>query len=605
MGKVLKKGILCFLIIIGMSVCALPVIAQSRSIRIVFTAGLAGQLDPVQEMNENGDTVQTGGFAALAGTIASLRNDATLVLDAGDFSYGTASSLLASQGTILSLMKQAGYDAILPGEKDFSYDQDTLVSMWNAQVDKPGIILSNVSISDTDVFQPSLLLACGDVQVGIFGVFSDALSGNDISYQEPIEAARTCVKQLQAQGADYIIGLCHDSALEDTSRLCDILSDKIDGIDLIINGHQMEMTPSASKEKNTWIVNADSQGRNVGVLDVNVDDNNAGICQYVRIDSALADEGMSASVSSAKDALRQAFRDQGIDPDAAIGVSDHVYTDPNEERSDTRDFIMDALSDAWSHQSVLPGRFAVSLAGADELVSALPDGEISAMRLVNTGLVSSKSGQLTQPLYGAYIKGSDLRKICEIDYLQGNRNALSQLAMGRMKYTVLDKRLPMNQVVDVYVRETDRYWAKVSDDVYYPLVYTERVKQILEDAAAESHSFLQVALYGDNQGTLAASNAPLKAVDGSTMSALWAETEYIASFPRGEDAVHSLAGRYTDSIVKVTSVKMNVHNYFVHTSRFGWMVYLGILLALVILIIILRIFAWIWGHMHPSQAGDD
>ena len=170
---------------------------------------------------------------------------------------------------------------------------------------------------------------------------------------------------------------------------------------------------------------------------------------------------------------------------------------------------------------------------------------------------------------------------------------------------MLDQRLAMNQVVDVYVRETDKYWAKVSDDAYYPLVYTARVKQILDSADTESRGILQVTLYDDPKAATSASDTPLKASDGTEMNALWAEMAYLESFPRGENAVHTLSGQYQSTIQKVTAVKMNVHNYFVHTSRFGWMVYLGIVGAVVLLIIIVRIFAWIYNRLHPSQAGDD
>ncbi len=605
MGKLLKKGIISLLSVLILVLCTLPVKAENRTIRILFTSGLLAQLDPILEVNENGETIQTGGFAGLAGMIASQKNDATLVLDAGDFSYGTSASVLIPDGTVLSLLKQMGYDAVMPGEKDFSYDHDSLVSMWNAPVEKPYVVLDNVSLEGTDIFLPSLLLECGPVQVGIFGVMSDSLSGDGISVQDPLESASASVKALQAAGAQYIIAMCHDAAREDTSRLCDILADKIEGIDLIINGHQDEMTSSPSRQKDTWIVNGDSQGRNLGVLDIDVDARTISSCQYVRIDPSLADESVLTAVNDAREQAKAKLRALGQDPDQTAGASDHVYTDPNDEQSDTRDFIMDALSDAWNHQTALPGRYAVSLAGADELVMSLPNGQITAMNLLDTGLAGNDAGSLSQPLYGAYVKGSDLRKICEIDYHEGQRNALSQLAMGRMKYTVLDQRLAMNQVVDVYVRETDKYWAKVSDDAYYPLVYTARVKQILDSADTESRGILQVTLYGDPKAATSASDTPLKASDGTEMNALWAEMAYLESFPRGENAVHTLAGQYQSTIQKVTAVKMNVHNYFVHTSRFGWMVYLGIVGAVVLLIIIVRIFAWIYNRLHPSQAGDD
>ena len=242
MGKLLKKGIISLLSVLALVLCTLPVKAENRTIRILFTSGLLAQLDPILEVNENGETIQTGGFAGLAGTIASQKNDATLVLDAGDFSYGTSASVLIPDGTVLSLLKQMGYDAVMPGEKDFSYDHDSLVSMWNAPVEKPYVVLDNVSLEGTEIFLPSLLLECGPVQVGIFGVMSDGLSGDGISVQDPLESASASVKALQAAGAQYIIAMCHDAAREDTSRLCDILADKIEGIDLIINGHQDKMT---------------------------------------------------------------------------------------------------------------------------------------------------------------------------------------------------------------------------------------------------------------------------------------------------------------------------------------------------------------------------
>lgn len=57
--------------VLALALCTLPVKAENRTIRILFTSGLLAQLDPILEVNENGETIQTGGFAGLAGTIAS------------------------------------------------------------------------------------------------------------------------------------------------------------------------------------------------------------------------------------------------------------------------------------------------------------------------------------------------------------------------------------------------------------------------------------------------------------------------------------------------------------------------------------------------------
>ena len=109
----------------------------------------------------------------------------------------------------------------------------------------------------------------GGFRIGFFGVITpetDILSspGEDIAFAPVMEAARTAVEALKAEGAELIVALTHLGIAEDRK-----LAAKVKGIHLILGGH--DHVPIAFHEGWVPIFKAGYDAHYLGVVDVHVE----------------------------------------------------------------------------------------------------------------------------------------------------------------------------------------------------------------------------------------------------------------------------------------------------------------------------------------------
>ena len=78
-----------------------------------------------------GDEEKYIGYARLATKIKELKeeNPNVLVLDAGDTTHGLSIATISKGESIIKLMNQIGYDAMVPGNHDFNYGYDRLLEL--------------------------------------------------------------------------------------------------------------------------------------------------------------------------------------------------------------------------------------------------------------------------------------------------------------------------------------------------------------------------------------------------------------------------------------------------------------------------------------------
>lgn len=100
----------------GISVCAVSAEEKSTEIHIVHTNDIHGYYK-----STSGGQI---GFDAVK-TIADKEN-ADLILDAGDTFHGQSFATVEEGKSIAELMDAVGYDAMTPGNHDWSYSADRL-----------------------------------------------------------------------------------------------------------------------------------------------------------------------------------------------------------------------------------------------------------------------------------------------------------------------------------------------------------------------------------------------------------------------------------------------------------------------------------------------
>jgi 5'-nucleotidase / UDP-sugar diphosphatase len=304
------------------------------------------------------DDATRGGYARLAGLI-SKRKEArnaqgpVLVLDAGDYSMGTAFSAATREtGGELRLMGMMGYDATTFGNHEFDLGPAGLGQSIGAAVKAgriPAVLAANTSFPGSDatladlqhltkeeVVRRYLVLERGGIRFGIFGSLGkEAMiytSGGATTFADPTESAREVVKILrEKEKVDVVVALSHGGVVKDkdgryTEGEDVLLARDVPGIDVVISGHShTEMQEATIVNGRTPVVQTGKESRNLGELVVTLDNGKLTVDSYrlhpiddtIAGDRAIADEieKLKTGVTAA------AFASRGYSVDQPLAIA--------------------------------------------------------------------------------------------------------------------------------------------------------------------------------------------------------------------------------------------------------------------------------------------
>ena len=315
----------------------------------------------------NDDTTR-GGYARLAALItqrtkALHAQGPVLVLDAGDYSMGTAFSAATREtGGELHLMGKMGYDATTFGNHEFDLGPAGLGKSIGAAVKAgriPAVLAANTSFPRNDstladlqalthkgVIRRYLVIERGGLRFGIFGVLGkEAMiytSGGATNFADPTETAREVVKTLrETEKVDIVIALSHGgiekgpdgryAAGEDVQ-----LAKDVPGIDVVISGHShTELIEAIIVNGRTPVVQTGKESNNLGELVLALDGNKLTLMSYRLLpidDSIMGDRAIAKDIEQLKQSVSAAaFASRGysVDQPLAIAPRDlpNTYTD--------------------------------------------------------------------------------------------------------------------------------------------------------------------------------------------------------------------------------------------------------------------------------------
>ena len=251
------------------------------------------------------DDKTRGGFARLATKIRE-RKAATeglgpvIVLDAGDFSMGTAFAAATREtGAELRLLAMLVFDVTTFGNHDFNLGPEGTAASIGAAVDAgqvPVILATNTDFSAPAASLEGLqklgaagrirnyhVIERGGIRFGIFGVLGReaaiyAVSAAPVTFTDPIEAAREAVATLRdTEKVDVVIAVSHGGVRRNPDGTftegADIhLAAEVPGIDVVVGGHSHTvLTNPIMVNGRTPVVQAGHNGRYLGELRVTID----------------------------------------------------------------------------------------------------------------------------------------------------------------------------------------------------------------------------------------------------------------------------------------------------------------------------------------------
>ena len=295
---------------------------QDTTIQIVHTNDIHGYYTETK----NG----TLGFAVLKSIVD--QEGADLVLDMGDTFHGQAFATIDEGSSIAQLMKEVGYDAVTPGNHDWSYGAERL-----KELEKIGgfpILAANVTtLNGDDFFEQNYLVkevVADDgtkLKVGVVGVIddefyrstaSDNIAG--LTFEEEAQEATKIAQYLNdVEKCDIVLAMTHQSN-------CEEFIANIKGIDAVLAGHEhivMDESYPDSEGKLVPVVEAGYYMNNIGVMELTLD---AESKEIVSVDERFYTmENDIAENEQVKESISEIEKQQQVTLSQAIGYTENAY----------------------------------------------------------------------------------------------------------------------------------------------------------------------------------------------------------------------------------------------------------------------------------------
>jgi 5'-nucleotidase/UDP-sugar diphosphatase len=303
------------------------------------------------------DDSTRGGYARLATVIAERTkadraHGPVLVLDAGDYSMGTAFAAASREaGGELALMSHMGYDAATFGNHEFDLGPDGLGKAIGVAVKAgkiPALVASNTTFTRDDATLADLqrlaregairryvVIERGGMRFGVFGVLGKEAqiytSGAAASFSDAIETAKEMVKVLREnERVDVVIALSHGGVEKgEDGRYSDgddVRVANVPGVDIVIGGHShTELHEAIMVSGRTPVVQTGLQSRNLGELVITLDGGKIAVQSYRLYpinDSIAGDRAVADEIDTLKKMVTTAvFASRGYSVDQPLAVA--------------------------------------------------------------------------------------------------------------------------------------------------------------------------------------------------------------------------------------------------------------------------------------------
>jgi sulfur-oxidizing protein SoxB len=257
---------------------------------------------------------KVGGFAHLATLVRQLKagRPGALLLDGGDTWQGSATALWTQGQDMVDAQLALGVD-VMTGHWEFTYGMERVKQVVDgAFKGRIAFVAQNVRTTDfgDPVFEPYVLREIGGVPVAIIGqAFPYTPIANprylvaDWSFGIQDEPMQKVVDETRAKGAQVVVLLSHNGMDVDLK-----LATRVRGLDVILGGHTHDGVPVAVPVRNaggtTLVTNAGSNGKFLGVMDLQVKDGKVADFRYrllpVFADLLAPDVPMQALIAKAR-----------------------------------------------------------------------------------------------------------------------------------------------------------------------------------------------------------------------------------------------------------------------------------------------------------------
>jgi sulfur-oxidizing protein SoxB len=390
--------------------------STTADLRILWTNDTHGYLSPLYHREEGDDLFverakregRVGGFAYIAAIVNRQRaelQDRTLLLDSGDTWHGTVVPVRLAGTPVVEVMNAMGYDAMVPGNVEFFYDQQTLEHLF-AEAKFPIIIANFYDTGwgervNMPNLQPYIVKQIEGLKIAIIGMtyhwMSKVADHPQWSFGLRVEEVQADIDRLRTQEkVDLVVLLSHMGWKVDAKY-----AELVNGIDVIVGAHTHDIlyrptvVYNKKSARDVVIVQCGSHGKMVGQLDLKVNDGRVIAFEQTLFPVRTRELTPDPKIAALIERLREPYK---AELERVIGETRTLLYRQGTWQSTADNLVTDALR-ARSKQEVAvtqPGRYGATI---------LP-GPITVEDVYN--LVPAES-----LVYHMKFSGRDLREMLE------------------------------------------------------------------------------------------------------------------------------------------------------------------------------------------------
>ncbi len=210
-------------------------------------------------------------MATLINAIRAERSGKTLLVDCGDTWQGSYSSLMTKGEDMVEVMNEMGVD-LMTAHWEFTYGTERVKELIGKL--KFPFLAANVIDNEWEepVFNDVAYFEKGGVKIGIIGQAFPYTPIANPRYLMPTwsfgiqeDKMWESIKKVKDGGADLVVLASHNGF--DVDRK---LASRVDGIDVILQGHTHDAVPIVTKVNNTLMIATGSHGKFLGRLDLEI-----------------------------------------------------------------------------------------------------------------------------------------------------------------------------------------------------------------------------------------------------------------------------------------------------------------------------------------------
>ncbi len=277
-----------------------------------------------------------------------------LILDAGDFSMGTAfAAAIRETGGELQLLARMGCDATTFGNHDFDLGPDGTAQAITVAAKAgylPAVVASNTTFEGNEptlaglqrlakegVLRRYTVIERGGLRFGIFGLLGKEAQfytggAAPAKFTDPVETAKEMVKILrETEKVDVVIALSHGGMLKGADgRFLDgedvQLPKAVPGIDIVIGSHShTELHEPVIVNGRTPVVQTGKYGENLGELVISIEGDKLTVESYKLLpvdDTIMGDKVIAEEIEKLKQTVTKvAFASRGYSIDQPLAIA--------------------------------------------------------------------------------------------------------------------------------------------------------------------------------------------------------------------------------------------------------------------------------------------